>query len=167
MWHCSVTESSCPAHSTQRHSAQLWELSPERHSCRHPWGTLLPNLASISSPPSDSICPRPESDQGGLGFCSIFPTAHGGLLSHYCITQKKGRPQLPQAAHMQDKKEKAGKGLSLQLQYWKDMEINQLAGGYTSSLWQRQELNQNPPSPVLVPLPQAFPLCLQWSVFTF
>ena len=47
------------------------------------------------------------------------------------------------------------------------MEINWLAQGYTRSLCQQQELNQNPPRPMLVPLLQAFPLCLQRSVFAF
>lgn len=143
---------------TQRHSAQLWEFSPQRHSCRHPWGTVLRNLASTSSPPSDSICPRPESVQAGLGFCSIFPATHKALLSHYCISKRSWDHNCPEQLICKTRKEKAGKGLSLQLQYWKDMEINRLVWGHTSCLWQRQELNQNPPSPVLVPLHR--PFCL-------
>lgn len=137
-------------------------------SCRHPQGTApIPYLASTSLPPSDFIWPRPESGlAGSLGYCSSFPAAHGVPLSSYCITQKT-RVYLLQTAHTLEKKGKGFRRIILQLQYWKDMEINQLTPGYTSSLWQRHELNKNPPNPMLVPLLQAFPLCLWRSVFTF
>lgn len=129
------------------------------HSCRCPRDTaLLPNPASTSLPPSNFICPRPESAQGGLGYCPIFPAIHGVPLSSYCITQKETTIALNSTYTRQERKR-------LEEDYpttavLKGHGDNRLAQGYTSSLWQRQELNQNPPSSMLVPLLQAFPLCL-------
>lgn len=89
-------------HTQHRDIQHNCEFSPERHSCRHPRGTTLPNLASTSSPTS-------VQGLNQLRVAWVFLLFFLQPMEPYCpITAlQKKRPRLPQAAHMQDKK---GKG---------------------------------------------------------
>lgn len=163
-------ESSSPAHiSTETFSTAVRALSrgasapllqaPTRHSPAPKPGKHQPFTLQFHLPQAWISSGWPAL----LLYFSCSPWSPTVQLLHYT----KETPQLPWIAYTLHKKGKGWGRIILQLQYWKDMEINRLAQGYTCSLWQRQELNQNPPSPMLVPLLQAFPLCPWRSIFTF